>query len=124
MINNSFQVIIKSEDFLISDDIKEYKSEISTNERLDKGITNLLSNLGYHIYEDEKDKSLLYVSGCKGKDEIKTIFINNKEEFNVNILIRLLDIIDKRGELIYIWYRNWWLNKNEEVQRLHFLLNR
>ena len=60
----------------------------------------------------------------KGKDEIKTIFINNKEEFNVNILIRLLDIIDKRGELIYIWYRNWWLNKNEEVQRLHFLLNR
>ena len=48
----------------------------------------------------------------------------NKEEFNVNILIRLLDIIDKRGELIYIWYRNWWLNKNEEVQRLHFLLNR
>ena len=61
MINNSFQVIIKSEDFLISDDIKEYKSEISTNERLDKGITNLLSNLGYHIYEDEKDKSLLYV---------------------------------------------------------------
>ena len=124
IINNSFQVIIKSEDFLISDDIKEYKSEISTNERLDKGITNLLSNLGYHIYEDEKDKSLLYVSGCKGKDEIKTIFINNKEEFNVNILIRLLDIIDKRGELIYIWYRNWWLNKNEEVQRLHFLLNR
>lgn len=123
-INDNFQVIIKSTDFLSSDDTKEYKSELSSNEKMDKGITNLLSNLGYHIYEDEKDKSLLYVSGCKGKDEIKTIFINNKEKFTVNTLIRLLDIIDKRGELIYIWYRNWWLNKNEEVQRLHFLLNR
>ncbi|WP_195999389.1 hypothetical protein [Clostridium sp. 1001271B_151109_B4] len=123
-INDNFQVIIKSTDFLSCDDSKEYKSELSSNEKMDNGITNLLSNLGYHIYGDEKDKSLLYVSGCKGKDEIKTIFINNKEKFTVNTLIRLLDIIDKRGELIYIWYRNWWLNKNEEVQRLHFLLNR
>lgn len=122
-INNDFQMIIKSTDFLVSDDIKEYNSSISSNERLDKGIINLLSNLGYHIYEDEKDKSILYVSGCKGKDEIKTIFINNRDEFNINSLIRLLDIIDRRGNVIYIWYRNWWLNKNEEVQRVHLLLN-
>ena len=26
-------------------------------------------------------------------------------------------------KIIFVWYRNWWLNKNEEIQRIHKVLN-
>ena len=35
-----------------------------------------------------------------------------------------LNLIDKNGKIIYIWYRNWWLNKAEEIDSLQKQLNK
>ena len=102
----------------------QYKSEVLCNERLDKKITTLLSNLGYRIFENENNNSVLYVLGCKCQGSIKTLYINNGESFSINNLIELLNLIDKNGKIIYIWYRNWWLNKAEEIDSLQKQLNK
>ena len=54
----------------------------------------------------------------------KALYINNGESFSINNLIELLNLIDKNGKIIYIWYRNWWLNKAEEIDSLQKQLNK
>ena len=115
VIEKNFDIVIKSSDFFIYNGIDQYKSEVLCNERLDKKITTLLSNLGYRIFDNENNNSVLYVLGCKCQGSIKTLYINNGESFSINNLIELLNLIDKNGKIIYIWYRNWWLNKAEEL---------
>lgn len=124
VIEKNFDIVIKSSDFFIYNGIDQYKSEVLCNERLDKKITILLSNLGYRIFENENNNSVLYVLGCKCKGSIKTLYINNGESFSINNLIELLNLIDKNGKIIYIWYRNWWLNKAEEIDSLQKQLNK
>lgn len=124
VIEKNFDIVIKSSDFFIYNGIDQYKSEVLCNERLDKKITTLLSNLGYHIFESENNNSVLYVLGCKCQGSIKTLYINNGESFSINNLIELLNLIDKNGKIIYIWYRNWWLNKAEEIDSLQKQLNK
>ena len=124
VIEKNFDIVIKSSDFFIYNGIDQYKSEVLCNERLDKKITTLLSNLGYRIFENENNNSVLYVLGCKCQGSIKTLYINNGESFSINNLIELLNLIDKNGKIIYIWYRNWWLNKAEEINSLQKQLNK
>lgn len=124
VIEKNFDIVIKSSDFFIYNGIDQYKSEVLCNERLDKKITTLLSNLGYRIFDNENNNSVLYVLGCKCKGSIKTLYINNGESFSINNLIELLNLIDKNGKIIYIWYRNWWLNKAEEIDSLQKQLNK
>ena len=124
VIEKNFDIVIKSSDFFIYNGIDQYKSEVLCNERLDKKITTLLSNLGYRIFENENNNSVLYVLGCKCQGSIKTLYINNGESFSINNLIELLNLIDKNGKIIYIWYRNWWLNKAEEIDSLKKQLNK
>lgn len=124
VIEKIFDIVIKSSDFFIYNGIDQYKSEVLCNERLDKKITTLLSNLGYRIFENENNNSVLYVLGCKCQESIKTLYINNGESFSINNLIELLNLIDKNGKIIYIWYRNWWLNKAEEIDSLQKQLNK
>lgn len=124
VIEKNFDIVIKSSDFFIYNGIDQYKSEVLCNERLDKKITTLLSNLGYRIFENENNNSVLYVLGCKCQGSIKTLYINNGESFSINNLIELLNLIDKNGKIIYIWYRNWWLNKAEEIDSLQKQLNK
>lgn len=124
VIEKNFDIVIKSSDFFIYNGIDQYKSEVLCNERLDKKITTLLSNLGYRIFEDENNNSVLYALGCKCQGSIKTLYINNGESFSINNLIELLKLIDKNGKIIYIWYRNWWLNKAEEIDSLQKQLNK
>lgn len=124
VIEKNFDIVIKSSDFFIYNGIDQYKSEVLCNERLDKKITTLLSNLGYRIFENENNNSVLYVLGCKCQGIIKTLYINNGESFSINNLIELLNLIDKNGKIIYIWYRNWWLNKAEEIDSLQKQLNK
>lgn len=124
VIEKNFDIVIKSSDFFIYNGIDQYKSEVLCNERLDKKITTLLSNLGYRIFENENNNSVLYVLGCKCQESIKTLYINNGESFSINNLIELLNLIDKNGKIIYIWYRNWWLNKAEEIDSLQKQLNK
>lgn len=124
VIEKNFDIVIKSSDFFIYNGIDQYKSEVLCNERLDKKITTLLSNLGYRIFEDENNNSVLYALGCKCQGSIKTLYINNGESFSINNLIELLNLIDKNGKIIYIWYRNWWLNKAEEIDSLQKQLNK
>ena len=124
VIEKNFEIVIKSSDFFIYNGIDQYKSEVLCNERLDKKITTLLSNLGYRIFENENNNSVLYVLGCKCQGSIKTLYINNGESFSINNLIELLNLIDKNGKIIYIWYRNWWLNKAEEIDSLQKQLNK
>ena len=124
VIEKNFDIVIKSSDFFIYNGIDQYKSEVLCNERLDKKITTLLSNLGYRIFENENNNSVLYVLGCKCQGSIKTLYINNGESFSINNLIELLNLIDKNGKIIYIWYRNWWLNKAEEIDNLQKQLNK
>ena len=124
VIEKNFDIVIKSSDFFIYNGIDQYKSEVLCNERLDKKITTLLSNLGYRIFGNENNNSVLYVLGCKCQGSIKTLYINNGESFSINNLIELLNLIDKNGKIIYIWYRNWWLNKAEEIDSLQKQLNK
>ena len=124
VIEKNFDIVIKSSDFFIYNGIDQYKSEVLCNERLDKKITTLLSNLGYRIFENENNNSVLYVLGCKCQGSIKTLYINNGESFSINNLIELLNLIDKNGKIIYIWYRNCWLNKAEEIDSLQKQLNK
>ena len=124
VIEKNFDIVIKSSDFFIYNGIDQYESEVLCNERLDKKITTLLSNLGYRIFENENNNSVLYVLGCKCQGSIKTLYINNGESFSINNLIELLNLIDKNGKIIYIWYRNWWLNKAEEIDSLQKQLNK
>ena len=124
VIEKNFDIVIKSSDFFIYNGIDQYKSEVLCNERLDKKITTLLSNLGYRIFENENNNSVLYELGCKCQGSIKTLYINNGESFSINNLIELLNLIDKNGKIIYIWYRNWWLNKAEEIDSLQKQLNK
>lgn len=124
VIEKNFDIVIKSSDFFIYNGIDQYKSEVLCNERLDKKITTLLSNLGYRIFDNENNNSVLYVLGCKCQGSIKTLYINNGESFSINNLIELLNLIDKNGKIIYIWYRNWWLNKAEEINSLQKQLNK
>lgn len=124
VIEKNFDIVIKSSDFFIYNGIDQYKSEVLCNERLDKKITTLLSNLGYRIFDNENNNSVLYVLGCKYQGSIKTLYINNGESFSINNLIELLNLIDKNGKIIYIWYRNWWLNKAEEIDSLQKQLNK
>lgn len=124
VIEKNFDIVIKSSDFFIYNGIDQYKSEVLCNERLDKKITTLLSNLGYRIFENENNNSVLYVLGCKCQGSIKTLYINNGESFSINNLIELLNLMDKNGKIIYIWYRNWWLNKAEEIDSLQKQLNK
>ena len=124
VIEKNFDIVIKSSDFFIYNGIDQYKSEVLCNERLDKKITTLLSNLGYRIFDNENNNSVLYVLGCKCQGSIKTLYINNGESFSINNLIELLNLIDKNGKIIYIWYRYWWLNKAEEIDSLQKQLNK
>lgn len=124
VIEKNFDIVIKSSDFFIYNGIDQYKSEVLCNERLDKKITTLLSNLGYRIFDNENNNSVLYVLGCKCQGSIKTLYINNGESFSINNLIELLNLIDKNGKIIYIWYRNLWLNKAEEIDSLQKQLNK
>ena len=124
VIEKNFDIVIKSSDFFIYNGIDQYKSEVLCNERLDNNITTLLSNLGYRIFDNENNNSVLYVLGCKCQGSIKTLYINNGESFSINNLIELLNLIDKNGKIIYIWYRNWWLNKAEEIDSLQKQLNK
>lgn len=124
VIEKNFDIVIKSSDFFIYNGIDQYKSEVLCNERLDKKITTLLSNLGYRIFDNENNNSVLYVLGCKCQGSIKTLYINNGESFSINNLIELLNLIDKNGKIIYIWYRSWWLNKAEEIDSLQKQLNK
>ena len=124
VIEKNFDIVIKSSDFFIYNGIDQYKSEVLCNERLDKKITTLLSNLGYRIFDNENNNSVLYVLRCKCQGSIKTLYINNGESFSINNLIELLNLIDKNGKIIYIWYRNWWLNKAEEIDSLQKQLNK
>ena len=124
VIEKNFDIVIKSSDFFIYNGIDQYKSEVLCNEKIDKKITTLLSNLGYRIFENENNNSVLYVLGCKCQGSIKTLYINNGESFSINNLIELLNLIDKNGKIIYIWYRNWWLNKAEEIDSLQKQLNK
>ena len=100
VIEKNFDIVIKSSDFFIYNGIDQYKSEVLCNERLDKKITTLLSNLGYRIFDNENNNSVLYVLGCKCQGSIKTLYINNGESFSINNLIELLNLIDKNSLLL------------------------
>ena len=43
--------------------------------------------------------------------------------FNNKELIKIIDLMNLGCKIIFVWYRNWWMNKNEEVQKIHKLLN-
>lgn len=122
-INGYFDLIIKSSDFLVDDSFSTISNCRLINESLDKSITYLLLNLGYDIVEKENDISIIYINNYKVDEKKKIIYINNKEYFSCNDLIELLELSNGENEIIFVWYRNWWLNKNEEVQRIQRLLN-
>ena len=65
--------------------------------------------------------SVIYVDFEKAKS--KVIYINNKDIFDYQELIKIIDLMNLGSKIIFVWYRNWWMNKSEEVQKIHKLLN-
>ena len=100
---------------------KSVKENKRCNERLDRNIFKMLNNLGYTIFRKDDDISVIYVNFNKEKD--KVIYINNKELFDYEELIKIIDLMNSEDKIIFVWYRNWWLNKNDEVEKIHKLIN-
>lgn len=121
-IDSYFDLIIRSSEFLLDNDDNNINKSRLINERLDRDITHLLSNLGYSIFEKENNISVIYINKCKCEEEKKIVYINSKEYFVSDDLIELLELLNEENEVIFVWYRNWWLNKNEEVQKIQRLL--
>ena len=120
-IDESFDLVVKQSDLMdISDNSCEEDSEIS-NEKLDRSIFKMLNNLGYNIFQKEDDISIIYIDF--EKSENKAIYINNKDIFDYQELIKIIDLMNSGSKIIFVWYRNWWMNKSEEIQKIHKLLN-
>lgn len=103
---------------------KLYNSRINNkncSENLDKSIYKMLNNLGYAVFQKEDDISTIYFE--PGSFENKIIYLNNNDFFDCNELIKIINLINLGYKIIFVWYRNWWLNKNEEIQRIHKVLN-
>ena len=103
---------------------KLYNSRINNkncSENLDKSIYKMLNNLGYAVFQKEEDISIIYFE--PGSFENKIIYLNNNDFFDCNELIKIINLINLGYKIIFVWYRNWWLNKNEEIQRIHKVLN-
>ena len=120
-IDEVFDLVVKQSDLMeMSDRSYEKENEIC-NEKLDRSIFKMLNNLGYTIFQKENDISVIYVDF--EKSENKVIYINNKDIFDYQELIKIIDLMNLGSKIIFVWYRNWWMNKNEEVQKIHKLLN-
>lgn len=120
-IDEVFGLVIQQSDLINISERNCGKDSDIGNEKLDRSIIKMLNNLGYNITQKEDDISIIYVDFEKAKN--KVIYINNKEIFDYEELIKIIDLINLGCEIIFIWYRNWWINKNEEVQKIHKLLN-
>lgn len=120
-IDEVFDLVVKQSELIeMSGRSCEKENEIC-NENLDRSIIKMLNNFGYSIFQKEDDISIIYVDFEKAKN--KVIYINNKEIFDCEELIKIIDLINLGFKIIFVWYRNWWVNKNEEVQKIHKLLN-
>ena len=120
-IDKAFNLVVQQSDLIDMSDSRCGKDGEICNEKLDISIIKMLNNLGYSIFQKEDDISIIYVDFEKAKN--KVIYINNKEVFDYEELIKIIDLINLGYKIIFIWYRNWWINKNEEVQKIHKLLN-
>ena len=120
-IDEVFSLIVEQSDLMDISENKEIKCDEVCNEKLDRSIFKMLNNLGYTIFQKEDDISIIYVDF--GKAENKVIYINNKEFFDFKELIKIIDLMNSGCKVLFVWYRNWWMNKNEEVQKIHKLLN-
>lgn len=120
-VDKIFDLVVEQSDLTdISDNRYEKDNEIS-NEKLDRSIFKMLNNLGYTIFQEENDISIIYVDFEKAQN--KVIYINNKDIFDYKELIKIIDLMNLGCKIVFVWYRNWWMNKNEEVQKIHKLLN-
>ncbi|MDU4882240.1 hypothetical protein [uncultured Clostridium sp.] len=120
-IDEVFDLVVKQSDLIEMSGRSYEKENDICNEKLDRSIFKMLNNLGYTTFQKEDDISIIYVDFEKAKN--KVIYINNKDIFDYEELIKIIDLINLGCEIIFIWYRNWWINKNEEVQKIHKLLN-
>ena len=120
-IDEVFDLVVKKSDFIEMSGRSYEKENDICNEKLDRSIFKMLNNLGYTTFQKEDDISIIYVDFENAKN--KVIYINNKDIFDYEELIKIIDLINLGCEIIFIWYRNWWINKNEEVQKIHKLLN-
>lgn len=120
-IDKVFDLVVKQSDLMETSDRSYEKENKICNEKLDRSIFKMLNNLGYTIFQKENDISVIYVDFEKAKN--KVIYINNKDIFDYQELIKIIDLMNLGSKIIFVWYRNWWMNKSEEVQKIHKLLN-
>ena len=120
-IDKTFNLVVQQSDFIDMSDSRCGKDGEICNEKLDISIIKMLNNLGYSIFQKEDDISIIYVDFEKAEN--KVIYINNKDIFDYKELIKIIDLINLGYKIIFVWYRNWWINKNEEVEKIHKLLN-
>ena len=120
-IDEVFDLVVKQSALMDISDSRHGKDNESGNEKLDRSIFKMLNNLGYTIFQKEDDISIIYVDFEKAEN--KVIYINNKDIFDYKELIKIIDLMNLGCKIIFVWYRNWWMNKNEEVQKIHKLLN-
>ena len=120
-IDEVFDLVVKQSALMDISDSGHGKDNESGNEKLDRSIFKMLNNLGYTIFQKEDDISIIYVDFEKAEN--KVIYINNKDIFDYKELIKIIDLMNLGCKIIFVWYRNWWMNKNEEVQKIHKLLN-
>ncbi|WP_195987951.1 hypothetical protein [Clostridium sp. D53t1_180928_C8] len=120
-IDEKFDLIVSQSELNNQIEEKNVKENKKCNERLDRNIFKMLNNLGYTIFREDDDISVIYVNFNKEKNKI--IYINNKEFFDYEELIKIIDLINSEDKIIFVWYRNWWLSKNDEVEKIHKLIN-
>lgn len=123
-LNEKFKYIINfndiDEDFF-SSIAKIRKKE--TYESFDKSIIKTLSNLGYLYEEDNANDSILYLKSNIVNEKDSVIYINKGTTFREDQLSELIRLIDCYNNVLFIWYRNWWIDKNDEIAKINMLIN-
>lgn len=120
-IDETFDLIVNKTDLNAKIEEKSIVDNKKCNEKLDRNIFKMLNNLGYTIFQKNDDISVIYINFNKEKN--KVIYINNKDFFDYEELIKIIDLMNSEDKIIFVWYRNWWLNKNDEVEKIHKLIN-
>ena len=122
-IDGNFSLVVNQDELASVILNNDKKDKAVCGERLDKDIIKMLNTVGYDILIKENYDSIIYVNYSDEKNREKVIYINNKEEFGYNDINKILELRDNYKKIVFVWYRNWWLNKNDEVEKIHKLIN-
>lgn len=97
------------------------------NYRLKSIVIKLILSLGYKIVKNYKFNETyldIIVMSPKNEQKFITVYFDNLQYFGLDNINYLLWLKNLNIEVIYIWSRDWWSDKNVEISRLKYSLKK